>query len=351
MRLRRRGRSLGGRRIRPGLGHLGDGLGGFGDRLGHLGDELGGFRDRLGHLDDGLGGFSDRLGHLGDGLRHIRDCLGGFRRGRQLHDLEGAVVERVVFRGTRPGRQFRVGVRAAAELGVHDLSVDGQLVAAHPEPGAQRTGQRKVEATERTRRGRGLRHFRVGSVVPVVPALCRIQAALQAHHLLAPQPDLERHVVHDRVAGRDVAGHQPRIIGARREQVAGRQVTRTHPLIPRQPLRRHERLRAGQQCRLVHRHPVGVGQRGQHHLPHPPVVAGDRRREAVGHRRVVVGGDTEMLSDPILTEVGQCPSGGLDGIGQQGTHGAEFGDRLHMHDSILPHHTASAPDRAVMLTE
>lgn len=56
-----------------------------------------------------------------------------------------------------------------------------------------------------------------------------------------------------------------------------------------------------------------------------------------------------MWPDPILTEVGQRLAGDLDGIGQQGTYRAEFGGRLHMHATILPHCAARAPDRAVML--
>ena len=127
-------------------------------------------------------------------------------------------------------------MRAAAVFEVDDMAVGRQLVAAHPEHHAQRTGQRQEETAIAADPFGGLRHLRAGAVVAVVPTLRRLGATPGAHHLATAQPDLGGGLVDLRVAGRQVAGHQPRVVRQRREQVARAQVAGPDALIPGQPL-------------------------------------------------------------------------------------------------------------------
>ena len=79
-----------------------------------------------------------------------------------------------------------------------------------------------------------------------------------------------------------VARHQPRVVAGDRHQVAGAQVLRRHPVLPRQPLRGHARRLARKHHHLVDGHGLLPGRPGDRDRPAPADVArlGRRRRSA-----------------------------------------------------------------------
>ncbi len=146
-------------------------------------------------------------------------------------------------------------------------------------------------------RGRRAGHLGGGPEVPVRPPGGRVEASLGAHHAGAAEPELVGDaadllvlvgvlggvevVVQARV-GRDEAV----VVVVDGQQVAGREVLRADPLVPRDPLGRHDGAGTGQQRDLADgdggvRVVVGHHDRDR---PGPAAVAGLVGREVVGGR-------------------------------------------------------------------
>ena len=138
-------------------------------------------------------------------------------------------------RRTGSGRRRGVRMCAAAVFGIHHVTVGGQFVGAHTEHRSQRSGQRQVEPAVAAYPAGGARHRRSRPVVAVVPALRGLAAPPFAEHLAAAKPDLDGGVVDLWVTAGRIAGHQPRVLRRRGEQVAGAQVAGSDPLLPRHP--------------------------------------------------------------------------------------------------------------------
>jgi hypothetical protein len=103
-------------------------------------------------------------------------------------------------------------MRAAAVFKVDDVSVGRQLVAAHPEHRPQRPGERQEEPAVTADAFGRLRHRPAGAVVAVVPPLSRLVTAPGTHHRAPSQPDLGGGFVDLRVAGGEIARHQPQVL-------------------------------------------------------------------------------------------------------------------------------------------
>ena len=140
-----------------------------------------------------------------------------------------------------------VGVRAAAVLGRHHAAVCGEFVGAGAERSPQRAGEGNVETTCPARERCGLSHFRLGTEVAVVPALCGVVTTLAAEYASSTESEFARHlrdvvvIGEELVAGVDLVGHQPRVVVLGGEHIAGMQIARLDALRPRQPVGREQR--------------------------------------------------------------------------------------------------------------
>ncbi len=213
-------------------------------------------------------------------------------------------------------------MRAAAVLHVDDVPVGRQFIAAHTEHRAERTGQRQEEPAIPADPLGGLRHLRARPVIAVMPALRGPGATPAAHHLTTSEPDLGSGLVDLRVTGRHIAGHQPRVVRQRREQVAGAQVTGLDALIPRQPFRRQQRLGPGYQHHLADRRMVGAGVAGHHDRPLPALVTGQVGEETVGGAGRVFISDAEVVADGVVTAA--FDDGSTRQVGRASENGRQF---------------------------
>ena len=189
---------------------------------------------------------------------------------------------------------------AAAVLHGHHVTVSRQLVGADPEQRAQGPGQRQEEAAVSAHPARGASHRRVRAVVTLQPPLGRVDAPQRAEQLPTAQPEFACDLVELGVTGRHVAGHQPRIVGGRSEQIARAEVARLDALVPRHPRRREKRGGSRNQDHLADRGVIGAGVCGDDDRPLPALVAGQHREEAMGRRGGVLEAGSEVLADYIV---------------------------------------------------
>ena len=192
---------------------------------------------------------------------------------------------------------------AATEFGVHHVTVGGELVGAHAEHQTELAAQRNVEAAVATNPPGRARHRRPWPVVAVMPPLCRVPAAPQAKHPTPAEPDLDGHIVDDRVTGRHVPGHQAWVVGRRRQQIARTQIARPDPFLPRHPFRRQQRRRARDEHDFTDGRVLGAGARGHHDCPLPTAISGQLSEEAVRRRRRVLELGSEVLPHGALAAV------------------------------------------------
>jgi|GEM_PF-6058459 len=200
-------------------------------------------------------------------------------------------------RFVRRGLGDRLRVRPAAVLHRDHLPVGlGDLVAAHPEAGLQRAGQRQEEPAGATGSRRLPGHRAVRAVLAGEPPVGGLQPAQPRHHPDPAQAQLEGGLLDLWVVGEQVGRYQPGIVRGARQQVAGAQVAGLQPLAPRHPVRRAQRVLARQQHHLGHR---GFGLRRPHHgdRPVPADVAGQRGGEGVGDGKLALRLHAEVLTD------------------------------------------------------
>ena len=260
--------------------------------LGH--GVVGNVVDNLGlerHLGRGIRGgpvvrvdlFLDQLG----GLQQAGAEIGGDRR--PLMNVQQQLVDVVVAESGRRQLDHQFGVGAAAEAGVDDPAVRRRhLVAAGPEGGTQRAGERKIEGTPDAGRGRRLGDLRIRAESALVPTLGRLDAAKTAEHPNPAEPDLDGQLLDRRIVGGDVGRHQPRVVDSGGQQVTGTEVTRPDPFVPRQPGGRQQRIGTGQQHDLADRRRRRLHRRDRH-APGPPDIAGVRSGEPYRDGDVVLG--------------------------------------------------------------
>ena len=132
-----------------------------------------------------------------------------------------------------------------------------------------------------------------------VPPVGRLEPAQPRHHTHPPEAGVGRDLLDFRVVRRQVRRDQPRIARIARHQVADAEIARLDPLLPRHPLRRDQRLRAGQQHDLADRdRRAGAGRRDRHR-PAPAQVAGQVRLEQVGGRATGFRLHADMPADRL----------------------------------------------------
>ncbi len=163
------------------------------------------------------------------------------------------------------GRHRGVRVGTAAVFAFHHAAVGGQLVAADAEQGAQRAGQRDVETAVRGTPG-GWRgpwptpdrtHPRASVRRPRGGPPGRAPGGGPARPHRPARRVRDRRWTCDRRPGRGSSGGVA-------QQVTGAEVAGLDTLIPRHPLRRQQRRRAG------HQHGFADGRRGRYRGSRPP---------------------------------------------------------------------------------
>jgi hypothetical protein len=179
------------------------------------------------------------------------------------------------------------------------------------------------------------------AVVGVLPPFGGRQPAVPGKHPDPAETELEGDLLDLRVAGVEIAGHQPVIVRRRRQQVARAQVARLQPLTPRHPGRREQCALAGQQHHLGH---ARWRVRRTHHgdRPVPADVAGQGGGEGMGGRVLVLSPDPEVAAHLGLRAAGLGDAhvgrgqfhGGrpslLDRGGENLVDGERFGWRVHV---------------------
>jgi len=109
-------------------------------------------------------------------------------------------------------------MRPTAVLDRHHLPVSlDHFVAADPETGLQRTGQRQEEPASAAVARRLLGHRAVRAVAAGVPALSGVQPAEPGQHPDPAQAELEGHLLDLRIVGEQVGRRQPGVIGGGRQ--------------------------------------------------------------------------------------------------------------------------------------
>ena len=202
--------------------------------------------------------------------------------------------------------------------GRHDVRADCEHLAKCP---AHRHEESAGEAGER----RTLRHRRVWTRIARVPAVCCVVASDLGEHSGATKPKLpgtwrQRGQRTDAIEAVFIGepGHEPRVLGAGREDVADTEVTRLHALAPRDPRRGDESVRAWQQHDIADSRRLYAGGASQCDGPAPASVAGARAIEQMGGESFALHGDLKVLTHSVGAHLGgNCIVSEFDGGGKR----------------------------------
>ena len=245
--------------------------------------------------------------------------------GQRVEDVVGH-RDRLLLAG-----QLDLGVRAAAVVERHHAAVVvGVAVGADAERAGQVAGQAHEEAARPAGLGSALGERRLGTAVAGVPALGRHVDALRGEGADPAEAEVLGDLAHlrlgvgvERVVAEGVGRHQARVLVLDGEQVAGREVAGLEPLLVGDPRRRHDRVGAGDEHDLVDGGLAAVRGTGQRHRPAPAGVAGARAGEQVGDDELTLALGTEVLTD--VGGVRQVEDHGAREVGGRGQGGVGRG--------------------------
>ena len=180
-------------------------------------------------------------------------------------------------------------------------------VRARTEKLAERRAERHEEPAGGTRRWRGVRQGRAGTVIRRIPALGRLVASDRRQHAFASvygNSNGEAHIAFAAAPGGYIVaatpcghiiapecGHrnQSFVVVVRREQISDAEIARLQTVAPGYPCWSEQCVRPGQKRTLAYRHGLGPCRAGYRHGPAPATVGGVEALEQMRDYAIAVG--------------------------------------------------------------